>query len=390
MFKNRIRLPFFLSKAQFPVERNIFRKADGSSKVLSAVVRNTYEGKTDQLPEDWHRKLVIALSHDEVTVEDNRFLSDVVLDGDYDIDLQDFLNYPLAQSNFKIQVTPFNATNSNCQTCDEIAQLDLVDDTTATVYNEGTTNEFPFSILLNDEICCYPFVVSISSFNTLYFSAVSVDQDGIVTFAVNASVPDIANVLLATYRVTCPNGGYDEANIYVGIDGTSTECVAPAGLEFDIVTGIVSWDIVVDEPAGGYDWYLYDADDIYTVIASGNIVGFSIDLSEYLAFGESYIFAVQANCGGGNLSAISTIEFTQPAVPPEPTCGSFAVTYIQEQSNAPVSITYYDCNAVLQTVFFAFSSSQILCMLVTEDDPTTPFGFAVSTTDISVTYIEPC
>jgi hypothetical protein len=387
MFKNRIRLPFFLSKPQFPVERNVFRKADGSSKVLSAVVRNTYEGKTDQLPEDWHRKLVIALSHDEVTVEDNRFLSDVVLDGDYDIDWQDFLNYPLAQSNFKIQVTPFNATNSNCQTCDEIAQLDLVDDTTDTVYNEGTTNEFPFSILLNDEICCYPFVVSISSFNTLYFSAVSVDQDGIVTFAVNASVPDIANILLATYRVTCPNGGYDEANIYVGIEGTSTECIAPVNLSYASETGIVSWDVVFDEPVGGYDWYLYNSDDIYTPIASGNIVGFSIDLTAYVTGGEEYVFTVQANCGEGNLSTLTMIEFLQPDIDPS-ACGNFLVSYDPTGLSYTASYSYMDCAGVIQNGTLISFDQQYNCMLITSGD-TIPVFFA-SDPGVSIQYIALC
>src|SRR6187549_2999416 len=142
-YRNRIRLPIMFCKPQFPMERNTFRLADGSSKVLSVVIRNTYEGKTDQLPEDWHRKLVIALAHDEVSIENERLLSNVTLNGDYGIDWQDFLQYPIAQANFQVQVTPFNATNSNCQTCEEMSQVVCVDDTTDEVWEEGSTNQFP-------------------------------------------------------------------------------------------------------------------------------------------------------------------------------------------------------------------------------------------------------
>lgn len=74
-YKNRIRLPIMFTKPQFPTERNVFRLADGSSKVLSVIIRNTFEGSTDQLPEDWHRKLVVAMSHDEITIENERLMS---------------------------------------------------------------------------------------------------------------------------------------------------------------------------------------------------------------------------------------------------------------------------------------------------------------------------
>ena len=255
MFLNRVRLPLYFSKPQFPIERNVFKRADGSRKVLSAVISNTYEGKTDLLPKEWHQRLVIALSHDVVNIESDRLMTEVVLDSEYEIDWNEFLDFPIAQAGFTIQVTPFNASNTNCQTCDEISQLDLVDDITADVFDEGTTNEFPFSVLLNDNICCYPFEVEISSFNTNYFSAVSINAAGIVTFTLLPSVPTIASVLLATYRVTCPNGAYDEANIYVGIEGTSTECVAPQDLvvTLDPVDGTIAtvdWNGVLPAPAG--------------------------------------------------------------------------------------------------------------------------------------------
>lgn len=367
---------------QFPVERNIFRKADGSSKVISVIVKNTYEGTTDQLPEDWHRKLVIALSHDNVKIEGNRFLSDVVLDSDYGIEWEDFLSKPIADAKFTIQVTPFNNSNSNCQTCDEIAQLALVDDTTATVYSEGTTNNFPFNILLNDSICCNPFVVSISSFNTAYFSAVSVTQLGVATFTVKPLVPDIAKTLLATYRVTCPNGAYDEANIYVGIEGTSTVCVAPEELVFD--SGAIDWNGTIPAPAGGYDWYLYNANDIYTVIASGNTAGLSVNISAFIVPGQPYVATVNANCGGGNLSTSIMVEFSTPA---PGTCGAFTITHLPPEYE-DANYTYMDCKGDIINRVFNLTGNQFICMMM--DASNVPVFFTTTSTYISYTYTGSC
>jgi hypothetical protein len=213
MFKNRIRLPIFFAQPQFPMERDIFRLADGSSKVQSIIIRNTYEGKTDHFPEDWHRKLVIAMAHDTVTVEGERLLSDVVLYGDYGIEWQEFLNNPIAQANFKVQVTPFDATNSNCQTCDEMSQISLVDDYTDEVWDEGTTHDFPDVLTDNDSICCSPYTVSLLYFNPLFFTDVSISAAGVLTATVINPAPVVNDVLIATYRVTCADGSYDYADV---------------------------------------------------------------------------------------------------------------------------------------------------------------------------------
>ena len=386
MFLNRVRLPIYFSKPQFPIKKNVFEKADGSRKVLSAVISNTYEGKTDLLPKEWHQKLAIALSHDVVNIESDRLLTEVVMDSEYEIDWQEFLDYPIAQAGFKVQVTPFYATNSNCQTCDEITQLELVDDTTADVFAEGTTDEFPFSTLTNDNICCYPFEISISSFNTTYFSSATVNAAGIVTFTVLPSVPTIANVLLATYRVTCPNGAYDEANIYVGISGTSTECVAPEELVFDQNT--LDWNGTLPSPTCGYNWVLYNADDIYTPIASGNTPGLSVDIESYITPGESYVATVQADCCAYDFSTLVMVEFTVPNVP-ENLCGNFLVTYIPIGADYFANISYMDCNGVVQNFTTVSIYQAELCMLIT-DGSTVPVFFAADRPEVTIEYLGLC
>jgi hypothetical protein len=388
MFKNRIRLPFYLSKAQFPTERNVFRKADGSSHVLSAIVRNTYEGTTDQLPEEWHRKLVIALAHKDVSIEGERLTTGVVLDGDYEIDWQEFLRYPIAGANFKVQATPFNASTNNCQSCEEISQLSLVDDYTDEIWDEGTTHDFPDIITANDNICCFPYTIQIVSFNTNYFTSVAVDAAGVLTATVAPIVPEINNVLIATYRVTCPNGAYDEADVYGNLNGTSTECIPPTNLQvvLDPEDGTIAgftWDEPSPAPAGGYDWFLYLASDIYTPVTTGNNPDGSLGLTG-LTIGTDYIFVVTSKCGGG-VSVNVTIEFTTPVTGTE-TCGRFSITHI---GGIATAVSYFDCTGNAATVFFLTSGTKIRCMLM---DPVThvPVFFNSTPSPSSYLYIEPC
>lgn len=390
-FRNRIRLPFMLSKAQFPTERNVFPKADGSVKVLSMVVRQTYEGQTNDIPEDWHRKIVIALAHDNVTVEDTRLLTDVVLGSDYSIDWKDFMNHPTAQAKFTVQVTPFNASNSNCQSCEEMSQVSLVDDTTDQVWQEGTTNDYPFSVLDNDSICCYPYTVEIVTFNTLYFDDVQVDQLGIITATVKDVVPTINNILLATYRVTCENGGYDEADVYINIEGTSTQCVPPSNLsvEFsdsDDSIAIFSWQGTDPAPDCGYDYAIYLASNLVVPLYSDTILDTTVQPGP-LTPGESYVFIVKSNCCDGNLSTPTQLEFVQPSIP-EDTCGSFRVTFT---GSAQIinNYSYMDCSLVIQNGVHNPFGYIDLCMRKNPGD-TVPIFFTANDPNVTVTYLGLC
>lgn len=391
MFKNRIRLPFFLSKPQFPVERNVFRKADGSSHLLSAIIRNTYEGKTDQLPEDWHRKLIIALAHKEVTIEDNRLLTDVVLDGDYGIDWQDFLNYPIAGATFTIQTTPFNASTGNCQSCAEITQLDLVDDYTDEVWGEGQTHEFSDIITANDTICCFPFTISISSFNSNYFESVTVDDAGVVTVVIKDPVPVLTDVLIATYRVTCENGGYDEANIYGNLDGSAIVCEPPTDLQVELdpedgTTATISWTEPAPPPSNGYVWALYTT-DIGTPVQGGNTSADEIFLTG-LTPGTTYYFALNSECDDFLISETVTISFTTGGTIAN-SCGEFDVTYIPSVLEPLPSFSYMDCAGVVQTHVFTAWGTVTKCMLINPGS-TTPIFFAAPNPEITINYAGLC
>lgn len=301
-FKNRVRLPITIGKTQFPIEKNIFRRADGSSKVLSVIISKRVEVTTDQMPEDWHRKMVIALAHDDVTIEDNRLLTGVVIEGDYGIEWQDFLNYPLAQAKVTLNVTPFDATNSNCQTCEDITQISLADDDIPEEWEEGTSHEYS-NVLANDSICCYPYEVELVSFNSFYFASVTLSESGTLNATLNPLVPPGTNVLIGTYRVTCPNGGYDEANIYVDvISGTGEPCEAPTDL---IISGETSTSLLASWTSSvGYYYVTIAASHSPYIILESAFTGLASYTFDELEPETEYIITVQAVCGVYQLSDI--------------------------------------------------------------------------------------
>lgn len=376
------------------MERSIFRLADGSSKVQSIVIRNTYEGKTDQLPEDWHRKLVIALAHDTVTIENERLMNNVVLDGDYQIEWQDFMQYPLAQANLKVQVTPFDATNSNCQTCEELSQVTLVEDTTTDIWVEGTTNEFPDVLTDNDSICCYPFTITLVTFNTLYFTSVTIDANGVLTATVIDPAPIISDVWIATYRVTCATGQYDEADVYGNITGSDVSfCypVVPDSLVYTAVnstSALISWDPYAPPPPA-WNWELFETSDLGTVIQSGSVSFPDLEqLLTGLTAGISYTFSIVSECGAYDTSTPDTIEFTITSFAAE-TCGEFTVTYLPDVDAAPQSISYMDCAGEIQNQTFNVATETNICMLIIADAEE-PLYFVASSADISINYVGLC
>lgn len=387
MFLNRVRLPILFHQPQFPTEVSKFRLADGTSKVQSVVVRNTYDGLTDHLPKDWHQKIVIALSHDNVTIENEQLMSNVVLNGEYGIDWQRFLQYPLAQANFNVEVTPFNATNSNCQTCEEMSQVSLVDDSTDEIWEEGTTHDFPDVLTDNDTICCYPFTISLVSYNTEFFTNVSISQAGVLTATVINPAPELDNILIATYRVTCADGQYDEANVYGNITGTDPDfCYPPIGplseTEISESSVLIDWDTVVPPPAS-WNWELYLTSDLGTLLQSGSTAISEVTLTGLSTF-VSYTIFVYSDCGGYNFSTPIELEFEITGFPVD-TCGRFSL----EVLFGTVDISYMNCEGNIENETLVGAQVVERCMLITSGS-TTPLYFAASSPDITITYVTLC
>lgn len=391
-FTNRIRLPMQLHSAQFPEERTVFRKANGVTQTLSVTVRKTYELETDFLSEALHQRLKIALAHDNISWEGERYLGDIVQDGDYQIEWPDgVLHYPAAKASSKVQVTPFDATNSNCQTCAEASQLDLVDDQVTGLYGDPLEEDTDYAASLadNDVICCFPAVFSLTSFNTDYLTSATIDPaTGELSIHTGTGLTDANQVLLATYRVTCPNGGYDEANVYGDIDGSiAAPCLAPESVEVSLIgatTATASW---VESVAGSdYYWELYEGSvPAGSPVQSGSVTASYVDLTGLTA-GMAYYFQVRTVCYGSESNYISD-TFTTAAT--EQSCGEYKIDYFAPPSEpAIIVIGYIDCDALTQTVMIPNNSTRYVCAL--EDSPGDPVLLTSTNPYVTITYEGPC
>lgn len=391
-FRNRIRLPMQLHSAQFPEERTVFRKANGQSKTLSVVIRRTYELETDYMPESWHQRLKIAIAHDTVTLEGEKYLGDISQDGDYNIEWPEgVLHYPTAKASAKVQATPFDATNSNCQTCDQLNQLSLEDDEATGIYGAlQEDTDYTVNTADNDNICCYPAVFSLSSYNSDYLISASINPaTGLFSFHTGVDLTTINGIVIATYRVTCPDGSYDEADITASFEGSvPSECLAPTNVESSGVTQVsatVDWD--QPAPGGTYYYELYiGTGPIGSPVQSGT-VGPDVSLVPLggLSANTQYYFQIRSVCGEFFSNYAST-TFTTP--PEEVSCGSYQITNSGSDSPGFKIIGYISCDGVTSTVTVFNLSSVVVCAL--ENSPGDPVSLSSTDPNISINRIGSC
>jgi len=388
-FKNRVRLPMQLHSAQFPEERSTFRKANGEVKTMSVVIRKQYELETDFFPEKWHQRLKIALAHDSVSWEGERYFGDVAQDGDYTIEWPEgALHYPTAKAACKVQVTPFDATNSNCQSCQEATQLNLQDDQATGIYGDLQENHsYSVNTADNDSICCYPAVFSLVSFNSDYLSSASIDPNtGILSIHTKTGLASINSLVIARYRVTCPNGSYDEADVIANIDGSlPADCLAPTGLLINSISSSgahAQWTEPV--PGSTYYWELYkNSGPIGSPVQTGTVTDDEMTLTGLDADSE-YYFRVRRVCDVySNSNYVATTFDTSVAVV---SCGSYRLTNTGDQ---PFTVAVYkDCegnNSTPQYIFY--QNSLIVCAL--ENSPGDPVLISASP-NVTIEYLGSC
>jgi hypothetical protein len=65
---NFLYLPFIIKHPQFPQEMGVYKALDGTRKVLYSTVEREFELETDAMTEQMHANMVIALSHDDVRI----------------------------------------------------------------------------------------------------------------------------------------------------------------------------------------------------------------------------------------------------------------------------------------------------------------------------------
>lgn len=388
MFKNRIRLPIELKRPQFPEERTSFRKANGVTQTLSVIIRKTYEGATDFLPEKWHERLKIALGHDDVRIEGDKYLGSIAQDGEYEINWPDFLDYPTAPARFKVEVTPFDASNSNCQTCEEATQLTLENDTFPEPLEEDT--DYEISTATNDTICCYPAVFSLVSYNSDYLDSASIDATtGVLSIHTGTGLVSANGMLLATYRVTCPNGGYDEASVYGNIAGSEEGCLAPTGLSVSSVS-TTNIGFTWTAPTVGtltYYWELYEGTEpVGAPVQSGTTSDepplFLVDLTE----NTDYYFQIRQVCEDGNSNYVGVQGAT--SVESE-NCGQYSLAF-NDGTGIPsnfAQVSFTNCSGSRENKVIFNNSSTLVCALQTS--PGSPF-WITAVSGVTVNYIGEC
>lgn len=113
---NRVRLPVYLDKPQFIKEQEIYKRRNGTSKVLFSEIGKQYELNVDYMSEEMHEKLIVALSCDNVTIDGKRIRSTE----DYSVNWDSTRRESCGRTApAKARVTEdLTRTNGNCGVCD--------------------------------------------------------------------------------------------------------------------------------------------------------------------------------------------------------------------------------------------------------------------------------
>ncbi len=385
MFSNRARLPFFITQPQFPDEKTVTTLADGSTKTRSVVVTKVYAGKTASMPERIHERLKIALVHDTVNIEGDRYFGGVTPTGDYDISWENFMDRPVAQAEFKVQVTPFDATNSNCKSCDEANQIILVDDVFPDPLDQNHT--YALNVFANDTVGCSPYTATIVTFDPNFLVSAAISEMGVITIVTKAAFIIANGVKLLTYRVLCPNGGFDEADVYANMNGTVEACLAPTNVRIVSTTDnsvTMAWDAPTPAPAGGYDWVL--SKGLFgsggSISQQGNTATLTVTVNN-LSDATDYNFGVRGHCDADSQSQYKNINVKTESQ--QDSCGLYNVTITPKGLDRRKNVTYIACNGQVATKSVAGHNTEQICCL--EISPGVPSSITGAT---FIDYVRPC
>lgn len=115
--KNRLRLPFYLFKPQYPSQVNVLKMGNGRNKVLSGVLEKEYEIETEQMPEIFHEAFAAMLQHDTLTISNTNIREtslEVVESGPYNPNWEtDDTAYSKGKGKVKVANYPYS--NTNCK-----------------------------------------------------------------------------------------------------------------------------------------------------------------------------------------------------------------------------------------------------------------------------------
>jgi hypothetical protein len=115
---NYIRLPLYFKEPNISSDKTVYVRPDGSRQLLSARLAKRYKGYVDEVPEEVHQNLVIALNHDGIYFTPENFTTQIQarFEDEYNNNYPEIMqNVNIWSSDFTIFETPFNNFNSNCE-----------------------------------------------------------------------------------------------------------------------------------------------------------------------------------------------------------------------------------------------------------------------------------
>jgi hypothetical protein len=114
---NYIRLPLYFKEPNISSDKTVYVRPDGSRQLLSARLAKRYKGMIDEVPEETHQNLVIALNHDGIYFTPENFTTQIQarFEDEYNNNYPEIMqNVNIWSADFTIFETPFNNFNSNC------------------------------------------------------------------------------------------------------------------------------------------------------------------------------------------------------------------------------------------------------------------------------------
>ena len=116
---NAIRLPLYFKEPNISSDKTVYVRPDGSRQLLSARLAKRYKGMIDEVPEETHQNLVIALNHDFVRFVPENYVNingfAARFEDEYNNNYPEIMqNVNIWSADFTIFETPFNNFNSNC------------------------------------------------------------------------------------------------------------------------------------------------------------------------------------------------------------------------------------------------------------------------------------
>jgi hypothetical protein len=151
-FKNKVRLPLYLTRPQLPSDKEDYRKSDLTYQNLSEVVRKEFVLKTDYLSDYTHEKIKIALASDDLKIEnENARVNDNFLSrNDYSIEWNEEVELKQAQASCTLVLSEALAyRNSNCLTVasNECENVEIVNQDNEVIFTASPGDTYPVLVI---------------------------------------------------------------------------------------------------------------------------------------------------------------------------------------------------------------------------------------------------